>query len=258
MADPVAGPEPAARSDQVRWLFDAKAATWSAKYAPDGPLAGRLTVLTTALRGELPPRGRLLDLGCGTGDLARAAAAAGARVTACDIAAEMLRHGAERDPGGAVQWVPLDPGWRTLPFGAAVFDAVVAASVLEYVDDPAAVLAECARVLRPGGVVLCTVPDPSNPVRRLERAAGLAARAPLAAAAARRWRRLNDYLSYLLVSRQRHPAPWWQGVAALAGLRSAPTGAAADDQSPLTLLMFRRPARTREISTEEISTEEIA
>ena len=136
--------------EQVRRLLDAKAPAWSAKYGPDRRLSGRLTELITALHGQPPPGGRLLDLGCGTGELARAAAAAGRRVTACDIAAQMLRLAAERDPGSAVEWVRLDPGWRTLPFGTAVFDTVVAASVLGAVDDPATVLGECARVLRPG------------------------------------------------------------------------------------------------------------
>ena len=110
----------------------------------------------------------MLDLGCGTGELARHLAAAGLRVTGCDISAEMLARLPRPIPTGAVEWVPLDPGWQTLPFESASFDAVVAASVLEYVDEPAAVLRECARVLRPGGVVLCTVPDLTHPVRWLE------------------------------------------------------------------------------------------
>lgn len=248
VAERMAGRARLPRSDRVSQLFDAKAATWSAKYAPDGSLTSRLAGLTEALRGQLPPGGRLLDLGCGTGELARAAAAAGLRVTACDIAAEMLRRAAEHDPAGAVEWVRLEPGWRTLPFGAADFDAVVAASVLEYVDDPAAVLAECARVVLPGGIVLCTVPDLRNPVRWLEWALGQVARAPLAAKAARCWPRTDSYLVYLRISRQRHPAAWWHGAAARVGLLPVPTGAGAGDQAPLRLLMFRRPARTGDMS----------
>ena len=243
----MAGPESGGRSDRVRQLFDAKAGTWSTKYAPGGRLADRLTGLTKALHGQIPTGGRLLDLGCGTGELARASAAAGFRVTACDIATEMLRRAAERDPRDGVEWIRLDPGWRTLPFGTAVFDAVVAASVLEYVDDPAAVLGECARVLRPGGVVLCTVPDPRNPVRWLERAASLAVRVPLARPAARCWPRLDSYLIYLQTSRQRHPAAWWRGVAELVGLLPVSSGSGVEDQSPLRLMAFRRTAGTGEV-----------
>ena len=82
--------------------------------------------------------------------------------------------------------MPLQPGWQTLPFASASFDAVVAASVLEYVGSPAAVLGECARVLRPGGVMLCTVPDLTHPVRWLEWAAAAIALLPAVQAAAAR------------------------------------------------------------------------
>ena len=48
-------------------LFDAKAAGWAAKYAPDGPLAGRLASLSAAVNWCAQAGDRVLDLGCGTG-----------------------------------------------------------------------------------------------------------------------------------------------------------------------------------------------
>src|ERR1019366_1742442 len=81
---------------------------------------------------------------------------------------------------------------RTLPFGTATFDAIVAASVLEYVDNPCAVLGECARVLRPGGILVCTVPDPIHPARWGEWVVSLATGAPGIVAAARLWPLLVD------------------------------------------------------------------
>src|ERR1700679_3749256 len=138
--------------DQVRTLFDTKASGWPEKYAADGRLAGRLAQLAGAAGGLVAAGGELLDLGCGTGELARHLAAADYRVTGCDIAPLMLRQAAAADQGQAVSWISLEPSWRTLPFEVSSLDAVVAASVLEYVQDPAVVLAECARVLRPGGV----------------------------------------------------------------------------------------------------------
>ena len=223
---------------EVRQLFDAKAAAWSSKYTPDGRLVGRLNRLASAVTYYVPAGGSVLDLGCGTGELATAIAAAGLRATGCDISPEMLHRAA--GSSGAVDLVPLDPGWRVLPFAPETFDAVVASSVLEYVDDPVAVLRECRRVLRPGGVVLCTVPDPRHPVRRLEWLLGLAARAPAVRSAGRRWPRLDSYVIYLRISRQRHSSPWWHAAAARAGLLDVRYAADPVQRSTLRLLTFRR------------------
>jgi SAM-dependent methyltransferase len=137
--------------------------------------------------------------------------------------------------------VRLAPDWRTLPFGTAMFDAIVAASVLEYVRSPTEVLRECARVLRPGGVMLCTVPDPTHPVRWLEWVAGLVARTPAAHAVGRHWLRLGRYLRYLEISRQRRTAGWWSAAAAQAGLFTVPQPPGAVERSSLRLFTFERP-----------------
>ena len=221
-------------AEAVLRLFDERAPFWSAKYAPDGALTGRLASLSDAVGRYVQAGDRMLDLGCGTGELTRALAKGGLRSTGCDISPQMLRRAAcER--GGCAGWVQLAPGWRTLPFMSAAFDAVVAASVLEYVAEPAAVLAECARVVRPGGVVLFTVPDLRHPVRWAE---WIARRllAPAAASLSVRW---NRYRAYLRVSRQRHRHRWWLAVSASVGLRPVrrPRHAA---RSPLRLLVFRR------------------
>jgi SAM-dependent methyltransferase len=236
---------------QVRQLFDAKAAAWPSKYTPDGRLLGRLTRLASAVTFHVPAGGSVLDLGCGTGELASAIAAAGLRATGCDISPEMLHRAGAAWRGGTVDWIQLDAGWRRLPFGSDAFDAVVAASVLEYVYDPAAVLRECRRVLRPGGVVLCTVPDLHHPIRWLEWVLGVAGRMPLARTAGRRWPRLDSYLTYLQISRQRHSARWWYAAAARADLLTARAMVDTTDTqapSPLRLLTFQRLDDTAENS----------
>jgi SAM-dependent methyltransferase len=226
---------------QVRQLFDAKAAVWPSKYTQDGRLVGRLTRLTSAVAYHVPIGGNVLDLGCGTGQIASAIAAAGIRATGCDISPEMLRRAAAADPSATVDWVQLDPGWQVLPFGPEAFDAVVASSVLEYVDDAEAVLRECRRVLRPGGILLCTVPDPRHPVRWLESLIYVVAREPALRAAGSHWLRLDAYLAYLRVSRQRHFARWWHAAASRAGLPWIPYLWDSTRRSSLRLLTFQRP-----------------
>jgi len=232
---------PGGHQDQVRALFDSKAADWPGKYAPAGRLAGRLAQLDAAVCARVGAGGEVLDLGCGSGDLARRLADGGYRVTGCDIAPRMLREAAAARGGHTVRWIRLDPGWRTLPFEAASLDAVVAASVLEYVPDPSAVLRECARVLRPGGTLLCTVPDMTHPVRWLEWLLVWAARTPLAPAAEGAWPRLRPYAAYLRVSRQRRRARWWHTAGRRAGLRPAPARGRRAPRTPLRLLTFTRP-----------------
>jgi ubiquinone/menaquinone biosynthesis C-methylase UbiE len=227
-------------TDRVRDLFDAKAAGWSGKYASAGPLAARLRQLASAVQAHVPVGGELVDLGCGSGELARHLAARNYLVTGCDIADQMLNQAKGADHARSVRWVRLEPGWRTLPFAAASLDAVVAASVLEYVLEPASVLRECARVLRPGGVLLCTVPNVAHPVRWAEWPLAWSANSSLARVAGGSWPRLEAYLTYLRVSRQRRPVRWWERAAGNVGLQPLPPAVADRTRAPLRLLAFGR------------------
>jgi SAM-dependent methyltransferase len=240
---------PASRPDkeelqarEVLHLFDAKAVTWSAKYVPDGPLVGRLARLSAAVGRHAQPGDRVLDLGCGSGELARTLAAAGLRVAGCDISQQMLMHAVRAHAAsrreGCAGWVRLAPAWRRLPFASGVFDVVVAASVLEYVAEPAVVLHECARVLRPGGVVLYTIPDLRHPVRWAEWLVQRLARAMRAPSEDGR-SRWHKYRAYLRASRHRHRARWWLTVSVTASLRPVPFSADGG-QPALRLMAFRR------------------
>jgi ubiquinone/menaquinone biosynthesis C-methylase UbiE len=109
---------------------------------------------------------RLLDLGCGAGRHAFEALRRGARVTAFDydeaelkdvaaMANAMSRAG--ELPGAASSGCARGDA-TALPFPDASFDRIIAAEVLEHIDDDAGALRELVRVLRPGGTLAATVP----------------------------------------------------------------------------------------------------
>jgi demethylmenaquinone methyltransferase/2-methoxy-6-polyprenyl-1,4-benzoquinol methylase len=96
----------------------------------------------------------LLDVATGTGGVAIALAAeTDARITGVDISDAMLERGRERVRRSALAGrITLEPARaEALPYPSDSFDAVSFTYLLRYVDDPAATLAELARVIRPGG-----------------------------------------------------------------------------------------------------------
>jgi demethylmenaquinone methyltransferase/2-methoxy-6-polyprenyl-1,4-benzoquinol methylase len=106
---------------------------------------------------------RVLDLACGTGDLAELAAARGARTIGVDFARQMLL-GARRRRIPAL-WVQGDAA--ALPFPDASVTVVTCGFALRNFVSLPEVLAEMARVLEPAGrIALIEVDRPSNPVVR--------------------------------------------------------------------------------------------
>jgi 2-polyprenyl-6-hydroxyphenyl methylase / 3-demethylubiquinone-9 3-methyltransferase len=96
----------------------------------------------------------VLDLGCAGGFMAEALAARGARVTGIDPASEAI-EAARRHARASGLSIAYDVGvGESLPYEALSYDAVVCVDVLEHVADLNRVLAEVARVLRPGGLFL--------------------------------------------------------------------------------------------------------
>ncbi len=140
--------------DRVRGMF--------AEIAPRYDLANRMLsggidVLwrrTTVRRAPPPTTGGVLDVCCGTGDLALAyATQAGpdVKIVASDFCRPMLDRGAEKGAraGRRIEWVEADA--MALPFPDATFDLVTVAFGLRNIADTNRGLAEMARVTKPGG-----------------------------------------------------------------------------------------------------------
>ena len=133
-----------ARAEKVRQLFATIARRYDA--LNDIMSAGLHRRWKRRLVSLAGAPGRVLDLCCGTGDIARMFAPQ-ARVVGADFTDEMLRVAATRTD--RVQWVRADA--LRLPFADGVFDAVSIGYGLRNLADIEQGLREARRVLRPGG-----------------------------------------------------------------------------------------------------------
>lgn len=143
----------AERARQASESFRRKGADWDEMRALDLPAGA----VEAALLGLLAPAGlgRLLDIGTGTGRLLKVLApriSAGLGVDASRAMLALARARLAR-PGLTHCAVRLADMYR-LPLPDGGFDLVVMQMVLHYAEDPAAALAEAARMLHPGGRLL--------------------------------------------------------------------------------------------------------
>lgn len=98
---------------------------------------------------RIGPGSRVLDVGCGTGELLEHLQGHGARTSGADPAPRMVELAGARVAGADVR----PGGFERLPFGDGAFDALLAVNALHLAEHQERALAEAARVLAPGGVV---------------------------------------------------------------------------------------------------------
>jgi septum formation protein len=138
------------------WHMSAEKATYddteADRYDETRGGEARAKAAAEAVLRLLPPGARVLDLAVGTGIVAAELATAGRLVHGVDLSPAMLRHAVRRLPGRVAV---ADVG--VLPVADSRCDAVTAIWLLHLLPDSEPVLAEVARVLRPGGLFVTTV-----------------------------------------------------------------------------------------------------
>lgn len=156
-----------AKRSYVRRLFDVIAPRYDLitvllSYGQDRRWKRRLVAMAGAASGT-----RVLDLACGTGDIAFEAAATGARVVGLDITHRMIEIARRKSLGSGARASFLTGDMMALPFGGSTFDVVTTGYGLRNVPALPEALGEIHRVLVPGGRMLSLdFNRPSNPIVR--------------------------------------------------------------------------------------------
>jgi ubiquinone/menaquinone biosynthesis C-methylase UbiE len=114
--------------------------------------------------------GRFLDAGCGTGDFIPDLLARGDEVCALDFAEEMIEQSRRRTgvngDDGRVQFAVGDVCKLAYPDNH--FDGIIGVGLIEYIADRNAAFKEMFRVLKPGGILVITVPNIMSPFMAFE------------------------------------------------------------------------------------------
>jgi SAM-dependent methyltransferase len=161
-----------ATPDAISSLKTRLKATWEAgnfgRFA-DYMTAGHLEIVE---RLGITPGTRMLDVACGAGQLALAAASKGAEVTGVDIASNSIAQARERARAAGVD-ARFDEGdAEALSYGDASFDLVTSVFGAMFAPRPELVAAELKRVCRPGGRIVMATWTPGGFVGDMFRAVG--------------------------------------------------------------------------------------
>lgn len=163
MSAPAGGTDAADRSHRAavdqqreRAVWERHAAWWQREFTAGADPEYEQQILPLAAR-HLEGARRVLDIGCGEGQVARVAGMAGGRcVIGVDPAAAQLAEAARRN--GPVRYVRATAG--ALPIAPSTVDAALSCLVLEHIGDLDGALDEVARVLAPGGRFLLFLNHP--------------------------------------------------------------------------------------------------
>ncbi|HUK33850.1 MAG TPA: class I SAM-dependent methyltransferase [Vicinamibacterales bacterium] len=199
------------QEELVRTHYNKVSKQWGELYVPEVTFANYNFLIRKQHVLDLFTKrsGRYLDAGCGTGDFLPDLVERGGDVFAIDFADEMIERSRRKvEESGCGGRVRFDVGdVYSLPYDTNYFDAIIGVGLVEYLSDPDRAFREMCRVMKPGGILIVTVPNIMSPFMAYEtvvpKVKGVV-KSALAAVGLR-----NPERAYF----QRHYVPWqldWQ------------------------------------------------
>ena len=126
---------------------------------------GKLVMIDQLIRPYLSPGSRLLEIGCGAGNLLLQATVAGSYPVALDLSMQALTfvqsrlREAQSSSEAPGDFTCAQAIGESLPFQENSFDCVLLSEVIEHLEEPQISIREAVRVLCPGGRLLVTTPN---------------------------------------------------------------------------------------------------
>ncbi len=117
----------------------------------------RLTWVIRAVEREVSPGATVLEIGCSQANASLLLAEAGYRTIGLDLRPQALEYARSKCERG--QFSCVTASVEALPFATECFDAVILGELLEHCADPPVIVRECARSVKPGGIVVVTTPN---------------------------------------------------------------------------------------------------
>lgn len=114
----------------------------------------------------VPKKARLLEFGCGTGNLASLVAAKGYNTLGVDISDRFIDYANHTYAAGKPNLQYRVVGFGTLPFDDVSFDCIYTCAVLEHCYDVDKIIADFHRMLKPGGTLIIGTPNMISPFTR--------------------------------------------------------------------------------------------
>ena len=199
------------QEELVRTHYNKVSGQWSTLYVPEVTFANYNFIIRKHHVLDLFTKtsGRYLDAGCGTGDFLPDLVERGGEVYGLDFADEMIERSQRKVlEAGCADRVTFAVGdVYNLPYEPNYFDAIIGVGLIEYLSTPDRAFQEAYRVMKPGGIMIITVPNIVSPFMAYETAVPKVkgvVKSALAAVGLRRPER-----AYF----QRHYVPWvldWQ------------------------------------------------